>query len=201
MNILHLDSSVTGPNSVSRPLTQDAAEKLKAANPGATYIYRDLVKDTLRHYTAVLRTHGADSPDHTPEQKHELETGNKILDEFMAADTILIGAPMYNFGIPSQLKAWIDLICVAGTTFKYGTQGPEGLCGGKKVIVISTRGGQYGPGSPFEPFDHQAKYLKDVFTFLGVTDFTVISAEGIAMGPEKATEAVNAAKAKIAELK
>ena len=201
MNILHLDSSVTGHNSVSRPLTQDAAEKLKTANPDATYTYRDLVKDTLRHYTAVLRTHGADAPDQTPEQKHELETGKEILDEFMAADTILIGAPMYNFGVPSQLKAWIDLICVAGTTFKYGANGPEGLCGGKKVIVISSRGGLYGPGSPFEPFDHQEKYLRDVFTFLGVKDITIITVEGVAYGPEKATEAMNAAKAKIAELK
>ena len=201
MNILHLDSSVTGPNSVSRPLTQDAAEKLKSANSGATYVYRDLVKNTLRHYTAVLRSHGADQPDQvTPEQKAELETGKEILDEFLAADTVLIGAPMYNFGVPSQLKAWIDLICVAGTTFKYGANGPEGLCGGKKVIVISSRGGLYGPGSPFEPFDHQEKYLRDVFTFLGVKDITVITAEGVAYGPDKATEAVNAAKAKIAAL-
>ena len=200
MNILHLDSSVTGPNSVSRPLTGDAAEKLKSDNPGATYVYRDLVKDTLRHYNAVLRSHGADAPDQTPEQKHELETGKQILDEFLAADTVLIGAPMYNFGVPSQLKAWIDLICVAGVTFKYGANGPEGLCGGKKVIVISSRGGLYGPGSPFEPFDHQEKYLRDVFTFLGVKDITVITAEGVAYGPEKASEAVNAAKAKIAAL-
>ncbi len=201
MKILHLDSSVTGSNSVSRPLTADAAEALKAANPSADYVYRDLVKDTLRHYTAVLRTHGADGTPHTPEQKEELEKGEAILKEFMEADTVLIGAPMYNFGVPSQLKAWIDLICVAGTTFKYGANGPEGLCGGKKVIVISSRGGLYGPGSPFEPFDHQEKYLRDVFTFLGVKDVTVITAEGVAYGPEKASQAVSAAKAKIAALK
>ena len=201
MNILHLDSSVTGANSVSRPLSQAAAEQLKSANPGATYVYRDLVKDSLRHYNAALRSHGDATPDHTPEEKAELETGKKILEEFVAADTVLIGAPMYNFGIPSQLKAWIDLVCIAGTTFKYGANGPEGLCGGKKVIVISSRGGLYGPGSPFEPFDHQEKYLRDVFTFLGIKDVTVITAEGVAYGPDKATEAVSAAKAKIAELK
>ena len=201
MKILHLDSSVTGPNSVSRPLTAAAAEQLKSANPGAEYIYRDLVKNSLRHYTAVLRSHGADAPETTPEQKAELATGKEILDEFMSADTVLIGAPMYNFGIPSQLKAWVDLICVAGTTFKYGATGPEGLCGGKKVVIISTRGGLYGPDSPFEPFDHQEKYLKDLFTFLAITDVTVITAEGVAYGPEKAEAAVSAAKAKIAELK
>ena len=201
MKILHLDSSVTGPNSVSRPLTAAAAEQLKSANPGAEYVYRDVVKNTLRHYNAVLRSHGADAPDQTPEQKTELETGKQILEEFMTADTVLIGAPMYNFGIPSQLKAWVDLICVAGTSFKYDANGPQGLCGGKKVVVISTRGGLYGPGSPFEPFDHQEKYLKDLFTFLGITDVTVITAEGVAYGPEKAEAAVAAAKAKIAQLK
>ncbi len=201
MKILHIDSSVTGEASVSRPLTKAAAEQLKGANPGSEYVYRDVVKNTLRHYTAVLRQNGVNLEQVTPEQKAELESGKEILDEFVGADTILLGAPMYNFGIPSQLKAWIDLICVAGTTFKYGANGPEGLCGGKKVIVISTRGGLYGPGSPFEAFDHQQKYLKDVFAFLGVTDFKVITAEGVAYGPEKAQAAMEQAKAQIAELK
>lgn len=201
MKILHLDSSVTGDKSVSRPLSAAAAEQLQKSNPGAEYMYRDLVKNTLRHYTAVLRLYGENLEQVTPEQKAEMETGKEILDEFLAADTVLIGAPMYNFSVPSQLKAWIDLICVAGTTFRYGPNGPEGQCGGKRVIVISTRGGAYGPGSPFEPFDHQEKYLRDVFTFLGVKDITVITAEGVAQGPEKAAAAVNAAKGKIAELK
>lgn len=200
MKILHLDSSVTGPVSVSRPLTAEAAEKLKTANPGAEYIYRDLTKNTLRHYTAVLRTYGDNVEQVTPEQKAELETGKEILQEFLSADLVLIGAPMYNFSIPSQLKAWIDLISVPGTTFKYGASGPEGLCGGKKIVIISSRGGMYGPGSPFEANDFQEKYLRAVFTFLGVTDITVITAEGIAYGPDKAAEAVNAAKAKIAQL-
>ena len=201
MKILHLDSSVTGEKSVSRPLSKEAAEKLKSLNPGAEYVYRDLTKNTLRHYTAVLRLYGDNLEQVTQEQKAELETGQEILGEFMSADTVLIGAPMYNFGIPSQLKAWIDLICVAGTTFKYGANGPEGLCGSKKIIVISSRGGLYGPGSPFQAFDHQEQYLRHVFAFLGVKDITVITAEGVAYGPDKATEAVSAAKAKIAELK
>ncbi|MGI4827007.1 MAG: FMN-dependent NADH-azoreductase [Janthinobacterium lividum] len=201
MKILHLDSSVTGAVSVSRPLTAEAAETLKAANPGAEYVYRDLTKNTLRHYTAVLRTYGDNLEQVTPEQKAELETGKEILQEFLSADTILIGAPMYNFSVPSQLKAWIDLIAVPGVTFKYGANGAEGQCGGKKVVIISTRGGMYGPGSPFEANDFQEKYLRAVFGFLGITDITVITAEGVAYGPDKAAAAVEAAKAKIADLK
>ncbi len=199
MKILHLDSSVTGGNSVSRPLTQLAAEKLKAANPGAEYVYRDLVKNTLRHYTAVLRIYGDAPPQVTPEQKAEIETGQEILNEFLAADIVLIGAPMYNFSIPSQLKAWLDLIAVSGKTFRYSASGPEGLCGNKKLVIISSRGGKYGPGSPVETWDHQEQYLRHFFTFLGVKDITVITAEGVAMGPEKAGEAIAQAKQKIEE--
>lgn len=199
MKILHLDSSVTGGNSVSRPLTQLAAAKLKAANPGAEYVYRDLVKNTLRHYTAVLRLYGDAPAQATLEQKAEIETGKEILDEFLAADIVLIGAPMYNFSIPSQLKAWMDLIAVSGKTFQYSASGPEGLCGNKKLVIISSRGGKYGPGSPVETWDHQEQYLRHFFTFLGVKDITVITAEGVAMGPEKAAEAVAEAKQKIEE--
>ena len=201
MKILHIDSSVTGEKSVSRPLSQEAAEKLKSANPGAEYVYRDLTKNTLRHYTAVLRNYGENLEQVTPEQKAELATGEEILQEFLSADLVLIGAPMYNFSVPSQLKAWIDLISVPGVTFKYGANGPEGQCGGKKVVVISSRGGMYGPGSPFEANDFQEKYLRAIFGFLGVKDITVITAEGVAYGPDKAAAAVEAAKAKIAELK
>ena len=200
MKILHLDSSVSGPGSVSRPLTQEAADKLKSLNPGAEYIYRDLVKDTLRHYNAVLRVHGDDVSNTTPEQKQELEIGKDILAEFLGADAIVMGAPMYNFSVPSQLKAWIDLVVIPGTTFSYGPNGVEGKCKGKKLIIISTRGGAYGPGSPFEPFDHQARYLKDVFAFLGITDITIITAEGVSQGPEKKEAALQQAKAQIASL-
>lgn len=200
MKILHLDSSVTGEKSVSRPLSAEAAQKLKSLNPGAEYVYRDLIKDVLSHYTAVLRLHGDDEAQTTPEQKAELKTGKEILAEFLSADIVVIGAPMYNFGIPSQLKAWVDLICVAGTTFRYGANGPEGQCGAKKIVILSSRGGTYGPGSPYEPFDHQEQYLRHLFAFLGVKDLTVITAEGVAQGPEKTAQAIAAAKQKIAAL-
>ncbi len=200
MKILHLDSSVTGEKSVSRSLSAAAAQQLRQANPDAGYVYRDLIANTLRHYTAVARLYGNNVDQVTDQQKAELQTGEDILNEFLAADVLVIGAPMYNLNIPSQLKAWVDLIVVPGVTFKYGANGAEGQCGGKRVIILSSRGGLYGPGSPYENFDFQEKYLRAMFGFLGVKDVTVITAEGVAMGPDKAAEAVAAAKGKIAQL-
>lgn len=200
MKILHIDSSVTGAKSVSRPLTKETVAKLVALNPGAEVTYRDLVGEPLSHYTAVLRVHGADFVAVTPEQKLELEMGEAILAEFLAADIVVLGAPMYNFNIPSQLKAWVDLICVAGKTFAYDSTGPHGLCGGKRVIIVSSRGGLYGEGSGNGHADFQEKYLKTVSGFLGITDVSVIRVEGVAYGPEKAAEAVASAKKQIAEL-
>ncbi|HEY4355343.1 MAG TPA: NAD(P)H-dependent oxidoreductase [Acidobacteriaceae bacterium] len=199
MKILHIDSSVTGEKSVSRPLSKETVARLQSLNPGAEVVYRDLVAEPLRHYTAVLRLFGADLPDGTPEQKHELAAGKEILAEFQAADVIVIGAPMYNFGIPSQLKAWFDLLCVPGVTFRYSSAGPEGLLGGRRVIVISTRGGLYGPGSPYEPADFQEKYIKQVFAFLGIPEVEIIRAEGIGRA-DKATAVLAAAKEQIANL-
>ncbi len=199
MKILRIDSSVTGTKSVSRPLTKETAEKL-GSKPGATVTYRDLVGEPLSHYTAVLRVHGVTPETATPAQKSELEMGEAILAEFLASDVVIVGAPMYNFNIPSQLKAWIDLICVAGKTFSYGADGPKGLCGGKKVIVVSSRGGLYGAGSPAAAMDFQENYLKTVFGFLGITDITVVRAEGVAYGPDAAAAAIEGAKAEIAKL-
>jgi FMN-dependent NADH-azoreductase len=200
MKILHLDSSVTGAQSVSRPLSKAATEQLVKSNPGAEVVYRDLVGEPLSHYTAVLRVHGADFVPVTDAQKLELKMGEEILAEFLAADVVVIGAPMYNFGIPSQLKAWIDLIAVAGTTFSYTSEGPKGLCGGKRVILVSTRGGQYGAGSPYEAADFQETYLKFVLGFLGITDVAVVRAEGLGRGGDVAKAAVESAHAEIAKL-
>jgi len=199
MKILHIDSSVSGAKSVSRPLSKETTAKLATA-PGSTVTYRDLVGEPLSHYTAVLRVHGITPETATPAQKAELELGEAILAEFLASDTIVLGAPMYNFGIPSQLKAWVDLICVAGKTFSYGADGPKGLCGGKKVVIVSSRGGKYGAGSPAAPMDFQENYLKGVLGFIGITDITIIRAEGIAYGPDAAKAAIESAQADIAKL-
>ena len=200
LKILHLDASVTGQKSISRPLTKDAAKHLKELYPEAIYVYRDLVAQPLGQSTAVRRRLDADGQNPAVDQIEEFETSKQILSEFLSADTILIGAPMYNYGIPSQLKVWIDLICVPGVTFTYGPTGAKGQCGDKRVIVIATRGGRYGPGSPTESRDHQEKYLRDIFGHLGVTNITVITVEGVALGPESLEKALGAARAGITGL-
>lgn len=200
MKILHIDSSVTGEKSVSRPLTAATVARLLELNPGAEVTYRDLVNEPLRHYTAVVRLFGADDPNLTAEQKQELATGEALLAEFLAADVVVLGAPMYNFAISSQLKAWADHVAIPGKAFRYSSAGPEGLLGGKRVIVVSTRGGQYGPGSPYEPADFQEKYLKLFFGFLGIKEVEVVRAEGVGR-PDVRDAAIASAQQQIAELK
>ena len=162
MTILKIDSSISGDASVSRILTRSITEQLVAANPHATVIERDLVAIPLAHLTE----RGQDA---------------YVLEEFMGADTVVIGAPMYNFSVPSQLKAWIDRIAVAGKTFQYGPNGPEGLAGDKRVIVAVSRGGFYEAGNNFE---HVEAYLKPMLNFLGIEP-EFVRAEGVAVGPEQ----------------
>lgn len=162
MTILKIDSSISGETSVSRILTRSITDQLAAASPEASVIERDLVAAPLAHLTE--RGQDAD-----------------VLEEFLAADTVVIGAPMYNFSVPSQLKAWIDRIAVAGKTFQYGANGPEGLAGDKRVIVAVSRGGFYEAGNSFE---HVEAYLKPFFNFIGVEP-EFVRAEGTAVGPEQ----------------
>ena len=161
--ILQIDSSITGDASVSRQLTAAIVDQIAAAQPDARLVKRDLVADPLAHFTL-----GGDSD-------------ADVLDEFLAADTIVIGAPMYNFSVPSQLKAWIDRIAVAGKTFRYTESGPEGLAGAKRVIVAISRGGFYDAANAFE---HVETYLKGVHNFIGVTP-EFVRADGLAVGPEQ----------------
>ena len=125
------------------------------------------------------------------------DKGAGALDEFLAADIVVIGAPMYNFTIPSQLKAWIDRILIAGKTFRYSEAGPVGLAGGKRVIIASSRGGLYAPGVPLEANDFQEPYLRAVFAFIGIEDVEIVRAEGLALGPEQRDAAVQAALASV----
>jgi FMN-dependent NADH-azoreductase len=129
-----------------------------------------------------------------PEIRRELTVGANAMAEFLAADVIVIGAPMYNFGIPSQLKAWIDRLAVAGKTFAYTPQGPKGLVGGKTIIVASSRGGYYGAGTPLAAIDHQENYLRSTFGFLGITDIRFVRAEGVNVSPETKQQAIAAAE-------
>ena len=186
MKLIHLDSSALGAHSVSRELTAAIVDDYRRANPGLQVHYHDLVADPLPHWTPVA---DADNP--------AVARGGELLDEFLAADVVVIGAPMYNFSIPSQLKAWIDRVAVAGKTFRYGDNGPEGLAGGKKLIIASSRGGVYSAGSPAAGMDFQETYLRGVFGFLGITDIEVVRAEGVNMSAEHKQKAIDAARATI----
>lgn len=177
MNILHIDSSIAGEASSSRKISAAAVRRLSASHPHAVVVYRDLAADPLPHLTL------ADMADHT------------VVDEFLAADAVVIGAPMYNFTVPSNLKAWLDRIAIAGKTFQYSQKGPAGLAGGRKVIVASTRGGFYGPDSPIASLELQDRYLRGFFGFLGISEITFLHAEGLGMGPEQRDRAVHDALA------
>jgi FMN-dependent NADH-azoreductase len=200
MKLLHVDSSILGPGSVSRQLSAEIVAAERKLHPGLDVIYRDLAAEPVGHLSgAHLAAAQGAIPEAAPLQR-DLAAGVAALDEFLAADIVVVGAPMYNFGVPSQLKAWIDRLAVEGKTFRYSEKGAEGLAGGKRVIVASSRGGFYGPQTPIAFLDHQENYLRGVFGFFGITDVTFIRAEGIALGPDQRAKAIAAAKSEIAGL-
>ncbi len=174
MTILYIDSSINGENSASRAITAAIVGKLTAANPGADVVYRDLAANPIPHLTLDAFAQNLD------------------VEEFLAADTVVIGAPMYNFTIPSQLKAWIDRIAISGKTFRYTESGPEGLVGGKRVIVALARGGIYSEGSPAAAFEHLETYLRGIFNFVGI-DPEFVVAEGLNLGPDHRENAIREA--------
>ncbi|ASY68498.1 FMN-dependent NADH-azoreductase [Sinorhizobium fredii] len=198
MNVLHIDSGILGEHSVSRRLTAAIVSQIKADRPDAKVIYRDLVSERLQHLTGAQIMAPADLDGVDPALASDVRTGRQMLEEFLAADTIVVGAPMYNFSIPSQLKAWIDRLAVAGKTFRYTEAGPEGLAKGKKVIVASTRGGHYSAG-PAAAMDHQEAYLRTVFGFFGITDVEFVRAEGLNLGTDQKQFAIAEAEKTIAE--
>jgi FMN-dependent NADH-azoreductase len=194
--LLQIDSSVTGSASVTRELTAVIADAIAARTPGVHRIERDLAADPVPHLDAtalsVLRP-SADGGPPSAESRAAAALNEELVREFLDADIVVIGAPMYNFSIPTQLKAWIDRVAQAGRTFRYTATGPEGLAGGKQVVIVSGRGGKYA-GEAFEgAMDHQEAYLRAVFGFFGITDVTVVRAEGVAMGAEARAAAVEAA--------
>jgi FMN-dependent NADH-azoreductase len=183
MKLLHIDSSALGAHSVSRELSAAIVDAWKRREPGLEITYRDLAANPLPHWLPV--TDATSMPAGDP------------LAEFLAADVIVIGAPMYNFGIASQLKAWIDRIVIAGKTFQYGANGVEGLAGGRKVVIASARGGFYGADTAGQAADFQETYLRHIFSFIGITDIDFVRAEGIATGAEQRAKALNEAHAEI----
>ena len=199
MKLLHVDSSILGQGSVSRDLSAEVVATFRARQSGLAVVRLDLAATPIGHLTAahLAAAQGAPVDDSL---KSDLALGQVALEEFLAADIVVVGVPMYNLSVPSQLKAWIDRISVAGKTFRYGEHGPVGLCGGKKLVIASSRGGMYSAGSPAAPFDHQETYLKAAFGLLGITDITFVRAEGVAMGPEARSAALASAKSETAAL-
>ena len=200
MKLLHVDSSILGPGSVSRHLSASIVAQQQALHPDIEIVRRDLATDPVDHLTGL---HLAAAQGAVPESgalQADVAAGQAALEEFLAADIVVVGAPMYNFGIPSQLKAWIDRLAVAGRTFRYGANGAEGLAGGKTVIIASSRGGFYGADSQAAFLDHQETYLRGVFGFFGITDIRFIRAEGIAMGEAQRQQAIDSAEVEIRKL-
>jgi FMN-dependent NADH-azoreductase len=177
MKLLRIDSSARR-NSISRQLTQKFAEVWKKENPEGEAIERDLAQTTLPHITDewMLAAH-SDPATLTPEQRKTLSVSDELVDELFAADTIVIGAPMYNLTVSAPLKAWIDQIVRAGRTVLWSASGAEGVLKGKKVFVLTSRGGSFRPGTPTAQYDHQEPYLRHILGFVGLTDVTFIHAE------------------------
>jgi FMN-dependent NADH-azoreductase len=193
MKLLHIDSSVLGPHSVSRQVSAAIVDRLQKATPDLNVAYRDLTATPLAHLSG---SHLAAAQGAVPEAvalQQDLAAGQTVLEEFLAADIVVIGAPMYNFTIPSQLKAWIDRILVSGKTFKYSAQGVEGLAGNKRVIIAISRGGFYGAGTPSAAAEHLETYLHSVFSFIGIANPEIIVAEGVQIGPEQREKALEGA--------
>lgn len=182
--VLHINSSVRQNGSLSRQLGAEFIAKWKAANPADTIVERDLAANPVPHLTEqMLGAFFTPAEQRNAEQAFVVKTSDVLVDELLAADVIVIGAPMYNFSVTSGLKAWIDHVARVGRTFKYGANGPEGLVSGKKVYVITAAGGVYSEG-PASAYDFLTTYLRGVLGFLGMTDVTFINAEGVAMGEE-----------------
>ena len=185
MKLLHLDSSILGQHSASRELGAAIVARWQRDVRGLEVTYRDLAANPLPHLSGgALAQANAD----------EAATAAAVMDEFLSADVVVVGAPMYNFGIPSQLKAWIDRVAVAGKTFRYTADGPQGLAGGKQVIVAATYGGQH----PVESGRNFVEpYLRQVFAFLGIDDVEFVSADGLSVSPEQRVTSISAARARI----
>ena len=187
MNLLHIDSSILRENSVSRTISAAMVARMQAIHGDSLHVTtRDLAENPLPHLAGA--------------HLGDLAKGGDVLDEFLAAEIVVVGAPMYNFTVPSQLKSWVDRILVAGRTFRYTETGPVGLAVGKRVILALSRGGMYGAGAPAAQAEHAESYLKTVFGFVGAPVAQTVVAEGIALGPEQRQKALAAALAAVQQL-
>jgi FMN-dependent NADH-azoreductase len=174
VTVLHIDSSINGENSASRSISRSIVDRLRAADPASRIVTRHIDSEPLPHLTL------------------DAFADSTVLDEFLAADTVVIGAPMYNFTLPTQLNAWLDRILVAGKTFRYTESGPEGLATGKRVIVALARGGFYDAGSPASALEHLESYLRGVFNLIGIEP-EFVAADGLNLGAEQRDASISQA--------
>ncbi len=200
MKLLHLDSSILGGNSVSRTLSAAIVARLRDSTPGLEVTYRDLAAEPIPHLSGAYLAGQTADVQHDQAMQENLAIGGRVMEEFLSADIVVLGVALYNFTVPSQLKAWVDRVLVAGRTFRYTAQGAEGLAGGKRVILGIARGGFYSPGTPHAAYEHAETYLRAVFGFMGITDLEIVVAEGLAIGPEQRDRSVQAALSQIAAL-
>jgi FMN-dependent NADH-azoreductase len=200
MKLLHVDTSILGESSVSRQLSAAVVARLRQAHPNLAVTYYDLGAEPLGHLTGSHLAAARGAAAVSPALQQDVARGRQALDDFLAAALVVIGAPMYNFAVSSQLKAWIDRLAVAGKTFRYTEQGVEGLAAGKKVIVASSRGGLYGPETPTASLDHQETYIRDIMGFFGITDLSFVRAEGLNVSADQRHAAIAAATAEVARL-
>ena len=200
MKLLHIDSSILGQHSVSRELSAAIVARETALHPGLEVTYHDLHAAPLLHLSGAHLAAFQGVPVTDPALGTDMAAGSGYIDELFAHDIIVIGAPMYNFTIATQLKAWIDRVMVVGKTFRYGADGPEGLVTGKRVFIASARGGMYTPGAPAAPMEHHESYLIGSLAFMGMTDVTVVRAEGLAMNADLKQAAVQGAHRQIEAL-
>jgi FMN-dependent NADH-azoreductase len=200
--LLHIDSSPLGEQSVSRQLSAQISAAWVQAHPETQVEYLDLAVQAPSHldqHSLALRL-GLDEASLSDRQRAENEITEALLSQFLAADVVVVGAPMFNFSVPSQLKAWIDRVAQAGRTFKYTEAGPQGLAGGKKVFIVSSRGGAYFNQPELAFLEHQESYLQAVFGFLGITDVHIVRAERLGYGPEAKAESLAQAAREIQAL-
>jgi len=200
MKLLHVDASILGESSVSRQLSAAIVARLRQAHPDLAVTYYDLGAEPIGHLTGAHLAAAQGLFAENPSLQQDMARGQQALEDFLGADIVVVGAPMYNFSVSSQLKAWIDRLAVAGKTFRYTEKGPQGLAGGKKVIVASSRGGFYGPDTPAAALDHQETYLRGIFGFFGITDIAFVRAEGVNVSADQRKASIAAATAEAGKL-
>ena len=200
MKLLHIDSSILGAQSVSRQLSAETVAAWVAAHPDTEVDYLDLAVDTPPHFGIDAMGFRTGQAATTDAQRVQNAISEKLVSQFLAADVVVIGAPFYNFTIPSQLKSWIDRVLQAGRTFRYTANGPEGLAGDKTVIVVESRGGIYSASEGGRAAEHQETYLQTIFGFVGIKNVQFVRAEGLGMGPDARAAGIANGQADIARV-